>query len=298
MRQAKLVVWRDPGRVERLDFRSGPGGVALEPRAPFRFLREDTSGTTPKVFVRDANGREWQVRFGPKAGADVFSSRLAWAVGYYAEPSYYFGRGVILGAHDLRRARHFLNESGQFNNARFELRSKHPEFVKGVGWAWNENPFVGTHELGGLKTMVMLVSDWDDKDQRQASKLGSNTGIYRVGDRYEFFMDDWGRSMGLWGGRLRRSTWNAADYVRQTPKFILGVKDGVVEFGYHGQNSRVMNHGVSVSDVRWLMRYLGRVTDSQLRAGLKNCGATPQETDLFAGALRTRIRELETVAKE
>ncbi len=293
----RCVVWHDPGRVERADFRYGPGGAALEPRMPFHFVREDTSGTTPKVFVRDGRGRMWQVRFGPKAGADVFSSRLAWAVGYYVEPTYYFAQGTILGAHDLRRARHYIDDEGHFENARFELRSNDPKFLTNVGWAWNANPFVGTHELGGLKTMVMLVSDWDDKDQRQAKKLGSNTGIYRVGGHYEFFMDDWGRSMGKWGGPFSRSTWDAGDFFRQTPKFIKGVTDGQVEFGYKGHNTKVMSRGVTVADVRWLMQYLGRITDAQLRTGLLNCGATPGEQELFVTALRSRIRQLQMVAQ-
>ena len=297
VKHGQVMLWHDPGTVDKLDFRFGVGGRELEPRPPFAFLREDRSGTTAKVFVRDARGREWQVRFGPKAGPDTFSSRLAWTVGYYVEPNYYLREGVIDGVRDLHRARHYIQPNGQFTNARFQLRSKHPEFLTDVGWSWDQNPFVGTHQLEGLKIMMMLVSGYDDKDLHQAKTLGSNTGIYRAGDEYEFFVDDWGRSFGRWGGLLHRSTWNAKDYFRQTPKFVTGVNNGEVEFAFKGHNTEVMKRGVKVSDVQWLMRYLGRVTDAQIHTGLISCGAPPEEANLFETALRARIRELDLVAR-
>lgn len=296
IRHGRDVLWHDPGNVERLDFRNGVGGRDLIPKPPFAFVKEDLSGTTAKVQVRDARGRNWAVRFGAKAGPDVFVSRLAWALGYYVEPTYYVGSGLIRNAHDLRRARHFIGEDGRFDGGRFQLRSQHPEFLKDVTWAWDQNPFLSTHQLQGLKILIMLVSCWDDKDLHQASKLGSNVGIFRDGDRYLFFVDDWGRSMGHSGGRLHRSTWNAVDYLRQTPEFVTGVKDGEIEFKYKGQNTQVIRRGISISDVRWLLTYLDRVTDSQIREGLLTSGASPEQSDLFGGALRTRIRELQTVA--
>jgi hypothetical protein len=259
-------------------------------------VKEDLSGTTAKIGVRDARGRNWAVRFGAKSGPDVFVSRLAWALGYYTEPTYYVASGKIRGVHDLRRARHDIAADGRFEDARFQLRSQHPEFLNDVSWAWNQNPFLGTHQLQGLKILVMLVSCWDDKDLRQASKLGSNVGIFRDGDRYLFFVDDWGRSMGHTGGRLHRSTWNATDYLRQTPTFVSGVKDGEIEFKYKGQNTGVIKNGISISDVRWLLTYLNRVTDAQIRAGLRASGAAPDQCDLFGHALRSRIKELQSIA--
>ena len=46
---------------------------------------------------------------------------------------------------------------------------------------------------------MMLLSNWDDKDIRDAHRRGTNTAIYRDGNRYLFFIDDWGGSMGHWG---------------------------------------------------------------------------------------------------
>lgn len=46
----------------------------------------------------------------------------------------------------------------------------------GEAWSWNANPFVGTHELNGLKILMMLTSNWDAKDARDGE--GSNTAVY------------------------------------------------------------------------------------------------------------------------
>src|SRR4051794_25942466 len=55
--RGNTFLWHDPGAVERLDLRHGSGGRALQPGPPFTFVKEDTSGSTPKVQVRDAAGR-------------------------------------------------------------------------------------------------------------------------------------------------------------------------------------------------------------------------------------------------
>ena len=49
------------------------------------------------------------------------------------------------------------------------------------GWAWHDNPFVGTPELNGLKILMMLMSNWDNKDVRDVAR-GSNTAIFEYQD--------------------------------------------------------------------------------------------------------------------
>src|SRR5690349_16675848 len=114
------LLWRDPGDVARLDFAAGPGTRGLRPVAPFRFLREMTGGTSPKVEVRDARGLTWRVKFGGEVHADVFSSRIAWACGYYADPIFYIPGGVIEGAPRLNRGHRALKGDGRFSKASFE----------------------------------------------------------------------------------------------------------------------------------------------------------------------------------
>src|SRR5205823_10311845 len=127
----------------------------------------ETGGTNPKVKVEDANGAKWSVKFGPEARPENFVYRLVWAVGYYVEPSYYIQNGTIVGAHDLKRADKYIGHDGQFSGARFKRTPKGvTKLEQEQSWAWNDNRFVGTKELNGLKMLVMLTSNWDNDDLR------------------------------------------------------------------------------------------------------------------------------------
>jgi len=44
--------------------------------------------------------------------------------------------------------------------------------------------------------------------------------------------------------------------------------------------------------VKWLLQYVGRITDDQIRTGLKASGATPDEVECFTKAIRDRINQL------
>ncbi len=294
------MLWHNPGRVAALNLAYGIGGRAMAPRPPYRFLREEKGGSTPKVRVRDANGREWSVKFGEEASSDAFASRLAWAAGYYVEPTYYVESGRFYGVHDLTRAKHQVGPGGVFHGGRFQLRARSPQFLPNVEWSWEKNPFTGTRELSGLKIIMLLTSNWDNKDLRDAETRGSNTAIFRSsvrGDRYIYLIDDWGASMGAWGHVWSRSKWNCADYLRQTPEFVKGVKDGHVEWGYHGQHTKDETRDIRVADVRWMMRYLGQITDRQIRDGLRASGATPGEVNCFASAISQRIQALKNISR-
>src|SRR5689334_8596242 len=80
------VLWRDPGAIETLDLVGGAAGRAGAPKPPFTFIEESMSGSNPKVKIVDANKVQWTMKFGSEVNAEVFASRLAWAVGYFVEP--------------------------------------------------------------------------------------------------------------------------------------------------------------------------------------------------------------------
>lgn len=296
------VLWRDPGAVEQLDFIGGPGGRQHAPKAPFTFIEENLSGSNPKVRVSDANGVTWAVKFGSEVSAETFATRMLWATGYFVEPNFYVASGRIQGATGLKRARQAISEDGSFTNARFELpRPKGVRELDGQdSWGWLTNPFVGKKELNGLKVMVMLVSNWDNKDVRDL-KRGSNTVIFQtpttagLEDRY--FISDWGGAMGKTGGYLTREKWDCRGFRDQTPKFVKGVQGDLVQFSYAGQHTQDFMEGIRVNDVRWLLQYLGRITDNQIRLGLEASGATPDEIACFTQSLRDRINQLKTVAR-
>ena len=294
---SKPVLWSDPGPVERLDLSSGPGGAALRPQPPFRFLREMAGGTNRKLEVRDARGIVWRVKFGAENRSDAFSSRVAWACGYYADPIHIVPEGRIEGVHGLGRAKRSVKQDGSFRHAVMETTERRYRYMAHRSWAWNQNPFVGTHELNGLKIVMMLVSNWDNKDIRDEKNNGSNLGMLEEtrGRRKStiFYVNDWGESLGSWGRHnITHDRWNCAEFSGQSIDFVKGVRDGHVQFGFSGQHTEDFMSDITVDDVRWIMKYLGRIQDAQLLAGLRAAGADEKEAACFAGELRARIGQL------
>lgn len=293
------VLWRPPGNIEKLDFTAGPGGRARAPRPPFTFIDEDKSGTNPKLLVRDGTGARWTVKFGPEVKAEVFASRLAWASGYFAEPVYFVRSGRIRGVRETARVDKYVDGRGRFREARFELRDHIGQFRNDIDWTWKKNPFVGSHELNGLKILVMLTSNWDNKDGRD---ITSNTGIVeqRFGgrNRWIYFITDWGASMGQWGGFFTREKWDCSEYSEQSRDFVKDIEDdGEIRWGYKGKHDDAFKEDITPADVRWLMQYVGRITDKQLRDGLRAAGAAPHEVNCFSRAVRARIQTLRRVAR-
>jgi hypothetical protein len=299
---ARAKLWRDPGEIERLDFVAGPGGRAFLPAPPYRFIEEHATGSQPCVSVRDANGRRWRVKWGHEVRCETFAVRLAWACGYFAEITHFVPSGRIDGITGLERASSSVDASGAFTDARFELDDPAVEkFFEEHSWSWTSNPFVGTPELAGLKVLLMLISNWDNKDRRDVAR-GSNTAIYvtrasRWRREAQYLIVDWGGSMGRWGQTVvTRGRWDAEGFAAQTPQFVTGVADGFVQFGFTGQRTGDARANIRVEDVAWLCRYLPRITDAQLRDGLEASGATPEETASFTASLRARIRQLVNVS--
>lgn len=297
------VIWRDPGPINQLDLEAGPGGVDGAPQPPFTFVEEHLTGSQPCMSVRDAKGLTWRAKWGSEVHTESFCTRLAWAAGYFVETTYFVAAGHIEGAANLQRAKACLDESGQFCNARFELDEagvvKH---FDQHSWAWNENPFVGTRELNGLKILMMLLANWDNKDVRDVAR-GSNTAIfeYRVGKHTRearYLIIDWGAALGAWGNNiLSRGRWDVEAFAAQTEQLITGVDGATVRWGYSGQRTADAVDGISVSDVRWLHERLAAITDAQLSGALRASGATTDEAAGFTAAIRKRIDKLGAVTQ-
>ena len=291
-------IWREPSPADATDLRFGPGGEAWAPAPPFTFVEEHLAGSQPCVAVRDARHRLWRVKWGHEAKPESFAVRLAAACGYFAEVTHYIGTGIIEGAEGLSRARGCLDEQGRFHEARFELEDRSVRMLFDEhSWSWDDNPFLGTPQLSGLKILVMLLSNWDTKDRRDVSR-GSNTAIFehrvsRWAREARYLITDWGGAMGKWGSNLvSRGRWDVEGFEAQTPQFVTGVRDGWVNFGYQGQRTAEIARNISVDHVAWFYRYASRLTEPALRHGLCACGATDEEARRFARAILERIRQL------
>jgi hypothetical protein len=312
LQSSRAAIWRDPGLLTAQDVAAGPCGRDGGPAEPFHFVEEHDTGSQPCVSIRDARGREWRVKWGQEVHTEVFGTRLAWALGYFAEPSYFIASGVIHDTRDLRRANECIDERGQFHDARFELsESGVTRHFDAHGWAWHDNPFAGTRELNGLKILMMLVSNWDNKDVRDVAR-GSNTAIFeypvdpvgfavrRTVTEARYLIIDWGAALGAWGNNvLKRGRWDPEAFAAQNPNFIAGVSEGRVQFGYQGQRTADLVENISVEDVRWFDRRAQAITNDHndhLRAVLTASGATTAETDRFSAALRERLDQLHHIA--
>src|SRR5437660_286668 len=143
-------LWKDPGDVARIDFTYPAGGAKNTPQPPFFFLFESFKGTSPKLHVRDKAGVAWRVKAGLEVKTEGFVTRLVAALGYYAEPTAFVWHGKIENVKSLKRAAGFIQPDGSFWNASFERRDSEIKALT-QDWAWNNNPFLGTKELNGLK---------------------------------------------------------------------------------------------------------------------------------------------------
>jgi hypothetical protein len=294
-------IWREPTAADAADLRYGPGGPDSVPVPPFRFVEEHLAGSQPCVAVRDAHGRLWRVKWGHEARPESFAVRFAWACGYFAEVTHYVPAGVVEGAAQLTRARACLQEDGRFTDARFELEDRGVRmFFDEHSWSWDDNPFVGTPQLSGLKIVVMLLSNWDTKDRRDVSR-GSNTAIFehrvsRLAREARYLITDWGGAMGKWGANVvSRGRWDPEGFAAQTANFVTRAADGSVSFGYQGQRTAEIARGIPPDHVAWFCRYARRLTPAALREGLLACGATDDEAARFADALVDRIRQLDAI---
>jgi len=290
-------IWRDIHTAEANDFRYGPGGDGYVPVPPFEFVEELATGSHPSVAVHDAKKRLWRVKWGHEAKPESFCVRFAAACGYFAEVTHYVAGGRIDGVTTLTRARPLIAEDGSFTDGRFELEDRSVRMLfEEHSWAWDDNPFVGTAQLDGLKIVVMLLSNWDSKDRRDVSR-GSNTAIFeypvsRFAAEARYLITDWGGAMGKWGTTIvSRDRWDVEAFEAQTPGFVAAVHDGVVDFCYQGQRSEI-GRGIPVSHVEWFYRKARRITEPALRTGLLASGATDEEATRFARALMTRIEAL------
>lgn len=295
------LLWRDPGDVTKIDFGGDIRTGIPAPQAPFTFIKEDGSGTQPKILVKDASGRTWDAKFGFEVKPECFGWRLPAAIGYFMEPSYYVPSGQIRAMAPLKRATPSVSSDGRFRDARFQARDPRFKYVEHATWTWARNPFAGTKELEGLEILIMLVSNWDNKDGTSGPGQ-ANTGIFEriENGRREmlYSFTDWGSGMGFWGDKGGQTDWNCRDYTQQTKEFVKGVAQGEVQFGYDGHHNDDFKTRIRPVDVAWLMKYLGRISDGQLRQGLRAAGANASEENCFARAVRARIEQLRTVSQK
>jgi hypothetical protein len=282
-------LWQEPADIESRDLYYGPAGRdgAPDPAGKFEFVRRSSSGTSEKIIVNDDRGRSWTVKFGPEAKPETAASRVVWAAGYHVDEDYFVAQAHISGRGGF-----------DVSDVRFERRDS----LKEVGfWSWTANPFLGTREFQGLKTLMALLNNWDLKDvNNKILEPGKKT----TGDRSEriYYVADLGATLGSTG-----SFFNKLPLLGEAPAgtkgkpdafasqaFIDSVRDGKVLFHYKGKNPAALAD-VSVDNARWMGDLLARLSDKQLGDAFRAGGFSDADVQIYSRAVRGRIRQLQNL---
>jgi hypothetical protein len=267
------IIWQEPADVASRDLYHGAGGEAMKPDlSKITFIKEETGGYSTKYRVRDGAGRIWVAKLSKEAQSEAASNRLMWAIGYPTELSYLVPRVEIEG-------------KGTFENVRFEAR---PENIQRMDeWKWDKNPFNGKPEFQGLKVMMILLNNWDIKDENTKILVVRNeaTGENQI----QYIISDLGGTLGKTGNFISRSRNKPEDFTKS--KFIKGVKGGYVDFNYGGKRQDLFKD-ITVEQARWVGDLLSRLSDQQLIDAFRAGNYTDEEAQALAMAIRERINEL------
>ncbi|HEY3044425.1 MAG TPA: hypothetical protein VGJ39_10390 [Vicinamibacterales bacterium] len=296
--QAKRVLWHDPGPMAARDLSWASDFSHQPPNPPFTFVEEDTSGTRPKVVVKDSRGTIWNVKLAgsgedeAEVHAEIAAGRLTWALGYFTEDMYYVTNGIIEGVGTLGRAARGLDPDGRFRAARFEER---PAGIVRTGerWSFDRNPFVGTKELSGLMILMTMINSWDLGGTRNMTVLRAPGDDGAPELRY--LVSDLGATFGRMDRAAlirRRTKWSLADFTEQP--FIDRATKESLDLHFAGDGAIDL---VPVEHARWFAGLVTQLTPEQVRQAFEAAGATPAEIDGFSARLLAKIRELSTVTR-
>jgi hypothetical protein len=272
--------WQRPDDLASRDLFYGPWGSDRAPdsEATYTFVERKQHGTNPGVTVLDPLGREWHVKQPPhndqgaEGPIEVTLSRVLSAMGYHQPPVYFVPSLSIADA----KGTHV--EPG----GRFRLTEKS---LKHAGsWSWQQNPFVGMRPYQGLLVMLVMFDSSDLKNE--------NNALYEVNKHGDgvarwYVVRDLGTALGE-TGRLAPQRGDPDIFEREP--FITGVKDGFVEFNYHGWHQELLKR-ISPEDVAWASEWLGQLSDRQWSDAFRAGGYAPGVADRFIGRLHQKIAE-------
>ena len=258
------------GRIATRDLFYGPWGPerAPDPRATYTVVERKQEGNDREVILRDARGREWQVRQSPDGDQsaqrriEVVLSRVLSALGYH-QPAVYFQPSVSVtddrGTH--------VEPGGRF-------RPADPSIKAIDRWSWQQNPFVGMRPYQGLLAILLMFGGADFQNE--------NNVLYEVqapadGPRHWYVVHDPGSGS-----------------VDEQP-FTLGVENGVVVFDYHGVHHELLQR-IDPLDVRFAVDLLQQLTDDQWRDAFRAAGYQAATAAPLIAKLHRRIDEARRIA--
>ncbi len=296
----KPLLWEQPQDVTSRDLSFGSGGKDGQPVGPFTFTEEDLEGTNPKFDVRDAHGTKWKVKLGEEPRPETAASRFVWAVGYPTYDYYFLPSIAVQGLPGkLKRGNNLRQGGSTFVNVRLK---RAPKGTKKNGvWRWKDNPFTGTREFNGLRTLMAVLNNWDLKDENNAllestegvqiyvvSDLGASFGTDHLVSSHEVAkgnLDSYTKSQFI--VKKGPETVDFGTPGKPSAKFIFNPKDGAgrVEMEWIGR-------GIPLADARWMGELLGQLTPAQIRDAFRGAGFEADQVEGYAVIMERRIAEL------
>jgi hypothetical protein len=278
-------LWEKPVDLETRDLYYGPWGPerAPDPHATYAFVAKKQHGTNPGVTVSDPEGREWHVKQAPdnhqgaEGPVEVVLSRVLSAVGYHQPPVYFVPSFTMTDASGIH-----AEPGGRF-------RLKVESLAKRGDWSWQQNPFVGTKPYQGLLVILMMFDSSDLKNV--------NNTLYelRPSDdprRTWYVVRDLGTALGETG----RFTPRRGDPgLFELGPFITGVKDGFVEFNYHGWHQELLRRRITPEDVHWASDLLAGLSYGQWCDAFRAGGYEPAVAERFIRRMLAKVAEGERV---
>jgi hypothetical protein len=293
-------IWHDPGDIKSKDLLNGPGGEKHHPQLPVKFLKEDRHGQNSKFDIEDANGTKWKAKLGIEAQPEVVATRLLWAMGYFTNENYFIPNLEVkdLPAH-LHRGQGHVTSPDHVDGTR--LQRHRGDEKKEANWNWRHNPFVGTREFNGLRVMMVLISNWDLKDE--------NNAIFTDKDgQQQYLVTDVGTAFGASGKHWTEaaSKNNLKEYRRA--RFISKIAPDYVDFNFprrppllhlfvplsyfHQVHMRWVGNHVPRADAKWLGSLLARLSPDQILDAFRAGGYPPDIAGAFTKVVQARIAEL------
>jgi hypothetical protein len=280
-------LWQRPADLADRDLFYGPWGQALapDPQAAYTFVQKKQRGTNPGMTVSDPLGREWHVKQPPhddegaEGPVEVVLSRVLSAIGYHQPPEYFLPSFTMVdsaGSH---------TEPG----GRFRL---HDKTLKDDGhWSWQQNPFVGTKPYQGLLVILMLFDSSDLKNDNNTlyALRTPDAGVERW-----YVVRDLGTALGE-TGRVAPKRSDPDLFERNL--FMTRVKNGFVEFDYHGFHQELFRRRITPDDVVWACALLSGLTDLQWHDAFRAGGYQPPIADRFIHRIYERIEDGKRLAE-
>src|SRR5258706_4381238 len=98
---------------------------------------------------------------------------------------------------------------------------------------------------------------------------------------------DLGASFAKEGNILGNTRGRPDQYVADT-KFVKGVKNGKVEFDYHGKNQNLLKD-ITVEQAKWIGGILSQLSEQQVRDAFRAANYSPEEIESLTRTVMARI---------